>query len=39
MHEAVERIMRGHLQERLPRRGAADALDKAAVNGMLNRIG
>ncbi len=40
VHEAVERIMQGHLQERLPTRGAADELDKvaAAVTGMLDRI-
>ena len=40
VHEAVGRIMQGHLQERLPTRGAADELDKvaAAVNGMLDRI-
>ncbi len=40
VHEAVGRIMQGHLQERLPTRGAADELDRvaAAVNGMLDRI-
>jgi len=40
VHEAVGRIMQGHLRERLPTRGTADELDKvaAAVNGMLDRI-
>jgi len=40
VHEAVGRIMQGHLRERLPTRGGADELDKvaAAVNGMLDRI-
>lgn len=40
VHEAVGRIMQGHLQERLPMRGGADELDKvaAAVNRMLDRI-
>ena len=40
VHEAVARIVQGHLRERLPVRGASDDLDKvaAAVNGMLDRI-
>lgn len=40
VHEALGRIMQGHLQERLPTRGTAGELDKvtAAVNGMLDRI-
>lgn len=40
VHEAIGRIMQGHLQERLPMRGGADELDKvaAAVNRMLDRV-
>ncbi len=40
VHQAVGRIVAGHLQERLPVHGTDD-LDKvaAAVNGMLDRIG
>lgn len=40
VHEAIGRIVQGHLRERLPTRGGADELDNvaAAVNGMLDRI-
>jgi len=40
LHEAVGKIMQGHLHERLPVRGASDELDKlaVAVNGMLGEI-
>lgn len=40
VHEALGRIMQGHLHERLPARGTSDELDKvvSAVNGMLDRI-
>ncbi len=40
LHEAVGKIMQGHLHERLPVRGASDELDKlaVAVNGMLGQI-
>jgi signal transduction histidine kinase len=40
LHEAVGKIMQGHLHERLPVRGTSDELDKLAmaVNGMLGQI-
>ncbi len=40
MHEAVGKIMRGRLSERLPVRGSGDDLDRLAgsVNGMLQEI-
>jgi signal transduction histidine kinase len=40
MHAAVQGILRGNLQERLPHRGTTDDFDRlaAAVNGMLDEI-
>lgn len=40
MHESIERIMAGHLNERLPTRGTGDELDQLAisVNRMLAEI-
>lgn len=40
LHEAVGKIMQGHLHERLPVRGGSDELDKLAmaVSGMLGQI-
>jgi len=41
LHQTVERIMRGALDERLPIRGTGDDFDRlaASVNGMLDEIG
>ncbi len=40
IHQTLKRIIRGHLQERLPTRGTRDDLDQLvyAVNGMLDEI-
>ena len=40
VHEAIERIMQGHLSRRLPLHGTGDDLDRlaTAVNGMLDEI-